>query len=160
MKAEMPGAIAPFGFIDPLGFAKKADAATLAKYRESELKHGRTAMLAVFGILTTEKWHPLYDGKLSSNPLQALADCPPLAFVQIIAFCGLLEYAFMEQSKLPGSNAGDVFGLNDRTEDPKWIDLQNRELSNGRLAMFAVLGELAHAGLTGKGPLEYWVSII
>jgi hypothetical protein len=66
----------------------------------------------------------------------------------------------MEQSKLPGSNAGDVFGLNDRSEDPTWIDLQNRELSNGRLAMFAVIGELAHAGLTGKGPLEYWVSII
>jgi hypothetical protein len=36
----MVGSSAPFKNFDPLGFAAKADAATLAKYRESELKHG------------------------------------------------------------------------------------------------------------------------
>lgn len=35
----------PLGFFDPLGFTKGASAATLTKYRESELKHGRTAMV-------------------------------------------------------------------------------------------------------------------
>jgi hypothetical protein len=84
------------GFFDPLGFSKGADAKTISKYRESELKHGRVAMLAVLGWLTAEKWHPLYGGKLSSNPLEAFGQVPPLAFVQIIAFCGLLEYAFSE----------------------------------------------------------------
>jgi hypothetical protein len=45
MKAsDMVGSSAPLGFFDPLGFSKTDDA-TLLKYRESELKHGRVAML-------------------------------------------------------------------------------------------------------------------
>lgn len=70
MKVDLVGSSAPLGFFDPLGFTKGADAATLTKYRESELKHGRTAMLAVLGWLTQERFHPLYDGKLSGNPLK------------------------------------------------------------------------------------------
>lgn len=44
---EIPGALAPVGIFDPLGFADKADEATLKRYREAELTHGRVAMLAV-----------------------------------------------------------------------------------------------------------------
>lgn len=58
-----------------------------------------------------------------------------------------------------GSAAGDFFGINNRiadTEDPSWVGFQTRELNNGRLAMFAIMGELAHASFTGKGPLEQW----
>ena len=44
MKSSLVGSSAPLGFFDPLGFAK-GDAKTVAKYRESELKHGRTAMV-------------------------------------------------------------------------------------------------------------------
>ena len=40
----------PEGF-DPLGFASRADAQELIKFREAELKHGRVAMLAVPGFL-------------------------------------------------------------------------------------------------------------
>jgi len=43
----IPGALAPVGLFDPLGFAAKADEATLKRYREAELTHGRVAMLAV-----------------------------------------------------------------------------------------------------------------
>jgi Chlorophyll A-B binding protein len=43
----IPGALAPVGLFDPLGFAEKADEATLKRYREAELTHGRVAMLAV-----------------------------------------------------------------------------------------------------------------
>lgn len=73
MKVNLVGASAPLGFFDPLGFSKTDDA-TLIKYRESELKHGRVAMLAVLGWLTQEHFHPLYDGKLSSNPLKAFLE--------------------------------------------------------------------------------------
>lgn len=159
MKADMVGATAPVGFFDPLGFSKNADAATLAKYRESELKHGRVAMLAVFGVLTSEKYHPLYDGKLSGNPLEAFNGVPALGWVQIIAFLGLIEYYFAAVSKSEGYVPGDYLGVSARIQDPtdsRWVSFQNRELNNGRLAMFAILGELTHAAITGKGPLEYW----
>ena len=33
--SKMVGVSAPLGFFDPLGFAKKADEATMMKYRES-----------------------------------------------------------------------------------------------------------------------------
>ena len=93
------GEVAPTGFFDPLGLSKGKDAATLKQYREAEIKHGRVAMLAVFGILTAEKFHPLYDGKLSGNPLEAWANVPQLAKLQIFLFCGFLEFIFNQVKK-------------------------------------------------------------
>jgi len=195
------------------GFSKGADAATLTKYRESELKHGRVAMLAVLGWLTQERFHPFYDGKLSSNPLKAFLETPPAGFVQIVAFCGLLEYAFQSAAKSPNYKAGDYYGFNQLFQDPEspeWVDFQTRELNNGeslpcececvcvcvcvkrrkslctfffintthtrthaqnskrilllrqttkhtqigRLAMFGIMGEIAHTAITGKGAIE------
>ena len=43
MVEELPGVIAPTGFWDPLGLAAKADEATLKRYREAEITHGRVA---------------------------------------------------------------------------------------------------------------------
>ena len=51
---NMPGALAPMGFFDPLGFAEKADEKTLKRYREAEVTHGRVAMLAVVGFFVGE----------------------------------------------------------------------------------------------------------
>ncbi|EJK49164.1 hypothetical protein THAOC_31987, partial [Thalassiosira oceanica] len=51
---NMPGALAPMGFFDPLNFAEKADENTLKRYREAEVTHGRVAMLAVLGFLVGE----------------------------------------------------------------------------------------------------------
>merc|ERR1712222_229509 len=51
---NMPGALPPMGFWDPLGFAEKADEGTLKRYREAEITHGRVAMLAVIGFLVGE----------------------------------------------------------------------------------------------------------
>jgi light-harvesting complex I chlorophyll a/b binding protein 1 len=112
--------------------------------------------LAVLGWLTQERFHPLYDGKLSGNPLKAFGEVPPLGFVQIIAFAGLLEYTFQSAAKADTYKAGDYFGISNRIDpnNPSWVDFQTRELNNGRLAMFAILGEIAHAAITGKGALE------
>lgn len=153
------GSSAPLGFFDPFGLSKGASAATIDKYRESELKHGRVAMLAVFGVLTQEKFHPLYNGKLSGNPLEALSGTPFLGLLQIFFFCGIIEYAQVEAAKNKDYTSGDVYGFNlltKDTSDSNWVSFQTRELNNGRLAMFAILGELAHASITGKGPLAYW----
>lgn len=154
---DMPGITAPLGFFDPLGFSKGADAKTLAKYRESELKHGRVAMLAVLGYLTAERFHPFYDGKLSSVGLKAMGEVPVLGWVQIIAFIGIIEYTQIMAAKSPTYKAGDLYGFNslyNDEKDPAWIGFQNRELNNGRAAMFGILGEITHSALTGKGAIE------
>ena len=46
---ELPGVVDPLGFFDPLDFAGKADGATMRRYREAEVTHGRVGMLAVLG---------------------------------------------------------------------------------------------------------------
>ena len=52
---NIAGVVQPTGFFDPLGFAGKADEATVKRYREAELTHGRVAMLATVGFLAGEK---------------------------------------------------------------------------------------------------------
>ena len=158
---DMAGVTAPLGFFDPLGFATKADAKTLSKYRESELKHGRVAMLAVLGYLGAERWHPLYDGKLSGNGLEALSQVPTLGWVQIVGFCAIIEYTQWNAAKSPTYKAGDLYGFNSLfadEKDPSWVDFQNRELNNGRAAMFGILGEIVHSKITGKGAIELLAS--
>lgn len=157
MSIDLVGSSAPLGFFDPLGFTKGVGAGTVAKYRESELKHGRVAMLAVFGWLTQERFHPLYDGKVSGNPLKALYEAPSFGLVQIFVFCGLLELLSLSAEKSSSYKMGDFLGVSSLIKDqsdPAWISFQTRELNNGRLAMFAILGEIAHASITGKGALE------
>lgn len=156
LAVPLVGTSAPLGFFDPLGFSK-TDKATLVRYREAELKHGRVAMLAVLGWLTQEHFHPLYDGKLSGNPLKAFLEVPPLGFVQIIIFAGFVEVLFGNSAKMPGYVPGDYFGINAMMNDKEneaWVGFQTRELNNGRLAMFAIMGEIVHAAITGKGALE------
>lgn len=46
-EVEKAGVSAPFGFFDPLGFYKDKTIRQKKKLRESEVKHGRVAMLAV-----------------------------------------------------------------------------------------------------------------
>ena len=111
----------------------------------------------MFGWLTQERFHPLYDGKLSGNPLKALYEVPVAGWVQIVIVAGLLELIFTSASKVSNYKPGDFFGISDRivdSNDASWVDFQTRELNNGRLAMFAILGEITHAAITGQGAFE------
>ena len=65
MSAEgLVGSLPPTGYFDPLGLSNNIDEKELKRWRESEIKHGRVAMLASVGILTAEKWNPLFQGKI------------------------------------------------------------------------------------------------
>jgi len=152
--ANLPGNCAPLGFFDPLGFTKDASPETIKKYREAELKHGRVSMLACFGMITADKWHPLFDGKLSSNPLLAATQTPKLGWLQIILFIGFIEVLGILNSRRPDYQPGDFLGSAQWETDEGWISYQTKELNNGRLAMFGAIGMLTGSYITGKGPLE------
>ncbi|CAN0085781.1 unnamed protein product [Ectocarpus sp. 4 AP-2014] len=153
--SDMVGASAPLGFFDPMGFSK-GPAERLNAYRESELKHGRTAMLAVVGFLTQENWHPLYNGGLSSNPVKAITEVPPEGLFQIVMFIGFLEYIISQIVAKPGYIPGDYVGANDlfSEEGPhsQWETYQLKELHNGRAAMMGIAGLVTHNLLTGGMP--------
>jgi hypothetical protein len=74
---QLPGAIAPTGYFDPLSLSRYKSGNSIAgmsstlslstsieselkKWREAELKHGRVAMLATIGFLIQESFHPLF----------------------------------------------------------------------------------------------------
>lgn len=74
LEVQKAGATAPFGFFDPLGLSEGKSVKELKKWRESELKHGRVAMLATVGVIVQEVFSPFY------SPETGSADPGPAAF--------------------------------------------------------------------------------
>lgn len=73
----LPGACAPLGFWDPLGFcAGDATEARIRFYREVEVKHGRVAMLAALGFVVAEQFHPLWGGAVDTPSYVAFQSTP------------------------------------------------------------------------------------
>ena len=66
----------PFGYFDPLQLSKGKTEAEMNQLREYELKHGRVAMAAVFGLIVEPYIHPLAgtpaQGRLAGTPDDAL----------------------------------------------------------------------------------------
>ena len=62
----------PFGFFDPLGLAPP-DKENFAKYRESEIKHGRIAMLAVLGVIIGESQFTFFGDSINGLFVAVLA---------------------------------------------------------------------------------------
>merc|ERR1719247_3855577 len=154
--AEQVGAIAPLGYFDPLGFTEVGDEAGFRKLREQEIKHGRVAMMASIGLVGQHYIKfPMMDGVPSG--VNAFTDDKGLyGFVVLAVVSGALELAAwrQEDSKEPG-NFGDPFEfagpLGPGTYTAEW---RNKELSNGRFAMIAVLGVVAAELSTGKDAIQ------
>merc|ERR1719163_1423184 len=86
----LPGAIAPAGEFDPLGFSDGIDELEINRLREAELAHGRVGMLAAAGFLVQEKFHPLFnaDGGPAIEQIPAL---PPYIWVFMTIGIGIAE---------------------------------------------------------------------
>jgi hypothetical protein len=175
---DMPGVLAPVGLFDPLGFAEKADANTLKRYREAELTHGRVAMLAVVGFLVGEAVEGssfLFDAQVSGPAITHLAQVPPGFWVALTIAIGACEQyratvGWVEPEKVPVDQPGllranyipgdigfDPLGL--KPNDPEEFKIiQTKELQNGRLAMLAAAGFLAQELVDGKGIIEHFTS--
>eukprot|EP00931_Biecheleriopsis_adriatica_P021698 TRINITY_DN1411_c0_g1_i7.p1 TRINITY_DN1411_c0_g1~~TRINITY_DN1411_c0_g1_i7.p1 ORF type:complete len:1354 (-),score=322.33 TRINITY_DN1411_c0_g1_i7:208-4269(-) len=162
------GVQAPVGFWDPLGMSKDGDVATFKRRRETELKHGRVAMLATIGYIVPEffKWPgylaPSAALKFESIPngLAACSQVPANGWLQIILFAGYNEVTNGYDKYTRGGTPG-AYGWNAITStDPEVRKRKlNAELANGRLAMMAIIGMFFQDGLTGVawGDWSYYV---
>jgi Chlorophyll A-B binding protein len=175
---SIPGALAPTGVFDPFGFGAKADPNTLKRYREAELTHGRVAMLATVGFLVGEKVEGssfLFDSSIKGPAISHLAQVPaPFWTVLVISIAKLeLDRArlgwvspsdvpvdqpgLLREDYIPGNLGFDPFKLKP-TDAAGFVQMQNKELQNGRLAMLAAVGFMAQELSDGKGIFEHFSS--
>ncbi len=84
----------PLGFFDPLGFYTGKTIRQKKKLRESELKHGRIAMMGTLGLFVQEAWHPLLGGDVGTaiDQYNGIEDSVPDFWVFAIFLMSLFEF--------------------------------------------------------------------
>jgi len=151
----LPGAIAPLGYFDPLGFSQEGITLNEVKrYREAEVMHGRVSMLAVVGYFVGEGFGGPFglvgpaNDQLQQIPLPALAALTAsIAAIELNrARIGWVNPEFgagamwtLRDGYYPGDVGFDPLGLKP-TEPEAFKTMQTKELQNGRLAMIAIAG--------------------
>jgi len=148
--SKQVGAMAPLGFFDPLGFAKVGDKKGFNNLRAAEIKHGRVAMMAALGAVVQ---HFVKFPGFEKVPagLSAVTSAPgTYGFIALLALGAGFELAIWKQdpAKEPG-NFGNPVGWGSYDDD-----MRNKEINNGRFAMFAALGIIAADLVTGKDALQ------
>jgi len=149
-KTSQIGAMAPVGFFDPLGFCK--DEASFYDLRAKELKHGRLAMMGALGMLVQslvqlpgmEDVPKDVSAAWTGNGAQGMA-----ITLAIIAFLEAGVFVQDEQ-KEPGNFGNPVPMVGDDYSE----EMRSKEINNGRMAMFAAMGQIFAGLYTGKAGLE------
>eukprot|EP00931_Biecheleriopsis_adriatica_P039068 TRINITY_DN22342_c0_g1_i1.p1 TRINITY_DN22342_c0_g1~~TRINITY_DN22342_c0_g1_i1.p1 ORF type:complete len:284 (+),score=78.17 TRINITY_DN22342_c0_g1_i1:99-854(+) len=152
---EQPGVTAPLGFFDPLGFSKSGlmtfpgDPTGFKHLREAEIKHGRFAMMGSVGSAFAH--YVKFPGFEQVPTGMKALDTELGAQGCAVLFCivGFIEAANWKQNKGEPGSYGDPFNLNQFTPE-----MRARELNNGRMAMFAVMGQIAAEAQTGLDPID------
>ncbi|CAM6028030.1 unnamed protein product [Sphagnum balticum] len=171
LTGEVPG---DYGF-DPFGLSKKPS--DFDKYQAYELIHARWAMLGAAGFVLPEAfnrsgavcgpeavWFKTGALLLDGNTLSYFGASIPVnlaaaVIAEVILVGGAEYYRSTNKSPLgsdldrlhPGG-AFDPLGL---ANDPdQFALLKVKEIKNGRLAMFSMLGFFIQAYVTGQGPVE------
>mmetsp|Transcript_62137 Transcript_62137/g.138732 ORF Transcript_62137/g.138732 Transcript_62137/m.138732 type:complete len:458 (-) Transcript_62137:218-1591(-) len=148
--ATQVGAMAPLGFFDPAGFSKVGDKDGFQSLRAAEIKHGRVAMMAALGAVVQ---HYVKFPGFEAVPagFGAVTTAPgTYGFIALFLLSGAMELGVWTQD--PSKEAGDFgdpLGLGQYNEE-----MRNKEINNGRFAMFAALGIISADLLTGKDAIQ------
>merc|ERR1719453_1907550 len=161
---DLPAGIAgPFGYFDPLGLGSGASEARVKYFREAELKHGRVAMLAAAGFPIAEHFHPLFGGDIDVPSYVAYQQTPLQTFWPVVVlYVGIVEifsvFTFsspfegnwwtLKEDRVPGDFEFDPLDMYP-TDPAEQLEMQSKELNNGRVAMIAIAGMVAQELATG-----------
>lgn len=162
---QLDGSMAGDEGFDPLGLSNVDSAGLgidLYWMREAELKHARVAMLATLGMLAQESGFVVPGFPTTKNQVTAfweVVDKNPGPVFAAVIFFGMVElisgFAITEGKK-SGDRAPGDFGFNPlklgRTSSSA-KDYAQKEIRNGRLAMWAAAGMLLQGTVTSDGAL-------
>ena len=148
---KLAGAIPPLGYFDPLGVTATMNESKLKYMRESELQHGRVAMLSFVTLVGL-------DATSSTPSIDQLSDLEWERQIPYWLGVGALEFArlsagwvspFEPEGKLfqleETYQPGNIFNVPEGSYDENKL---NTELSNGRLAMIGCGGYIAQEFVT------------
>lgn len=148
----MAGISAPFGLFDPAGFLNDQSIPEVKRLRESEIVHGRLAMLAALGFLVGESGAtPLFNGDIQGLAINQFQQVPAGFEAAVTLAIGIAEAGraskgwvepgnglfTLRDSYAPGDLGFDPLGLKP-TVAADLKDMQTKEINNGRLAMLAI----------------------
>ena len=153
----LPGAVAPTGYFDPIGFCQEGNTLNdVKRYREAEVQHGRVAMLASVGYLAGEFISGPFSMEGPANDQLQQMPAPAFAFLTVAIAAAELKRAnigwvepnlgkwtktlfTLRDSYYPGDLGFDPLGLKP-TDAKAFATMQTKELQNGRLAMLGWAG--------------------
>jgi len=171
------GASGPLGFWDPAGISRDLTQQEFNKIQESEIKHGRIAMIAVLGCIIGESGFGFFDGITGPAiyQYQQADNIIPAFSANVVGMTLAIEgfnivgpwaegagwgpipqvgVATLKADHTPGDLNFDPLGLMPKTDKDK-IAMKTKELNNGRLAMLAIAGIVAQELLTNKPIFDF-----
>eukprot|EP00798_Chlamydomonas_sp_ICE-L_P028796 gene28796-31984_t len=172
---SLPGITAPFGEIfDPANLAATASVADVRRWRESEVTHGRVAMLASLGFVIGEQLEDFpafmnFDGSITGPAIYQFQQVRQGFWEPLLICIGLAEtyrvsagwatptgngFNALKDEYNPGELNFDPLGI--CPTDPEELKvMQTKELNNGRLAMIAIAGFTVQELVDGQEIFEH-----